>query len=364
LADGDTDEVAVVVPSRGSSLIGGTLRTSLTREEVDHTLIEGFFPRVDLTERPLAQTRTGLTTLGLPYAKDARITCHLAAFLARQVDATAELENFRPVEGARFLHPTALLLNGGVFKSESLEKRLLEVLNDWLDADGAPPARLLHGADLDLAVARGAAYYGYVRGGKGVRIRGGTAAAYYVGVESAMPAVPGLPPPIEALCIAPFGMEEGTETELPPYEFGVVVGEPVHFRFFASKTRRDDTVGTRLDGWNPDDIEELEEIEMTLPAEERQAGEVVPVHLAARVTEVGTLQLEAVSRDHGQRWKIEFDVRSGGCHAEDGEAGPAPPEEPILGDLSVGEERSSDGDGPTEAAGTGEKKSFWPFNRA
>jgi len=317
LADSNLDEVAIVVPSRGSSLIGGALRTSLTQAEVQKALIEGFFPRVELNDRPAAQSRTGLTTLGLPYAQDARITAHLAAFLARQIGATGELQGFASNPSARFLHPTAVLLNGGVFKSAILEQRLLEVLNHWLAADDAPPARLLQGADLDLAVSRGAAYYGYVRKGRGVRIRGGTAAAYYVGVESAMPAVPGFAPPLEALCIAPFGMEEGTEAALPPYEFGVVVGEPVHFRFFASTVRRDDEVGTRLDWWPEEEIEELEEIEVTLPADKHSPGDIVPVHLAARVTEVGTLQLEAVSREGGERWKVEFDVRS---DADKGEA--------------------------------------------
>ena len=367
LSDSDTNEVAVVVPSRGSSLIGGTLRTSLTRDEVGRTLVEGFFPRVQITDRPAVQARTGLTTLGLPYAKDARITCHLAAFLSRQIGATGELQGFDLPADAQFLHPTALLLNGGVFKSEALENRLLEALNSWLEADGAPRARLLHGADLDLAVARGAAYYGYVRKGRGVRIRGGTGAAYYVGVESAMPAVPGFAPPIEALCIAPFGMEEGTEADLPPYEFGLVIGEPVRFRFFASNVRRDDVVGTRLDYWSEDEMEELDEIEVTLPAEEYQAGDVVPVHLAARVTEVGTLQLEAVAKDGDKRWNVEFDVRAGEKPLPSDEN--VALEEPILGDLA---ERAAEAAPATAADETASempsddasaKKSFWPFNK-
>jgi hypothetical protein len=187
----------------------------------------------------------------------------------------------------------------------------MAVLNSWLAAEQAPEAQLLTGADLDLAVARGAAYYGFVRKGRGVRIKGGTAASYYVGVESAMPAVPGLPPELEALCIAPFGMEEGTQKELPDDEFGLVVGEPVRFRFFASHTRRDDVVGTRLNYWTDDELSELAEIEITLHDESRRAGEVVPVYLCSAVTEVGTLELNAVSqKDHG-RWKIEFDVRAG-----------------------------------------------------
>ncbi|MFB1030388.1 MAG: hypothetical protein QMC09_11990 [Thauera sp.] len=176
-------------------------------------------------------------------------------------------------------------------------------------AEGAAPARLLGGTDLDLAVARGAAYYGYVRRGRGVRIRGGTARAYYVGIESSMPAIPGMEPPLEALCVAPFGMEEGSEAALPEQEFGLVVGEPVRLRFFGSSVRRQDEVGTLLDWWTDDELQELEEIEATLPAEGRRPGEVVRVKLHARVTEAGTLELEALPVDGSARWKVQFDVR-------------------------------------------------------
>ena len=364
LSNLEAGEVAVVVPSRGSSLIGGTLRTALTRDEVSRTLVEGFFPKVKASDRPAAQTRSGLTTLGLPYAKDARITCHVAAFLARQVNATEELAGFNPPPDATFIHPTALLLNGGVFKSDSLAHRLLEVLNNWLVGEGAPEARLLAGADLDLAVARGAAYYGYVRQGKGVRIRGGTAAAYYVGVESAMPAVPGFPPPLEALCIAPFGMEEGTGAELPHDEFGLVVGEPVRFRFFGSNVRRDDVVGTRLDYWEEDELRELNEIEVHLSSENRRPGEVVPVHLAAKVTEVGTLQLEAVATGNGERWKVEFDVRAGETLVSDEPSSfDEVPENPVefLEEEVEAEEELEDNTGESSDEGQPVKKSLWPF---
>jgi hypothetical protein len=309
LADKSVEAMPVVVPSRGSRLIGGTIRTELTQEEVTHTLIEGFFPYVEASARPAARARTALTKLGLPYAQDAGVTRHLAAFLGRQTGATADLAGFEGREGASFLHPTAVLFNGGVFKAWQLAERTLEVLNGWLQAEGAPPARLLEGADLDLAVARGAAYYGYVRRGRGVRIRGGTARAYYVGIESAMPAVPGMEPPLQALCIAPFGMEEGTEADLPSQEVGLIVGELVRFRFFGSSVRRDDQVGTVLEYWSPDEVEELEDIEANLPAEGRTPGEVVPVRLRATVTEVGTLRLEAVPRSGNETWKVEFDVR-------------------------------------------------------
>lgn len=307
----DLDSMPLVIASRGSSLIGGTLRSELTREEVNRVLVEGFFPFVAVSDRPISRPRSGLRTAGLPYAQDAAITRHLATFLSKQQNATNDLADVNLPEHATFLHPSGVLFNGGVLKANALAERLMQVLNSWLSTEQAPEARLLAGADLDLAVARGAAYYGFVRKGKGVRIKGGTAASYYVGVESAMPAVPGLPPELEALCIAPFGMEEGTQEELPDDEFGLVIGEPVRFRFFASNTRRDDRVGTRLDYWTDDELSELAEIEITLPEENRKPGEIVPVHLCAAVTEVGTLELQAVSQKGDGRWKIEFDVRAG-----------------------------------------------------
>ena len=309
LSDPSTEAVPVVVPSRGARLIGGTLRTELTRDEVVGTLIEGFFPIVEASSKPASRARTALTKLGLPYAQDAAVTRHLAGFLSRQAGATADLPGFEAGEHRSFLHPTALLLNGGVFKAQTIAERTLQVLNGWLQSENTAPARILEGANLDLAVARGAAYYGYVRRGQGVRIRGGTAKAYYVGIESAMPAVPGVEPPIQIMCIAPFGMEEGTDAALPPQEVGLVVGETVRFRFFGSSVRREDEVGWSSDYWSPDEIEELEEIEAELPAEGRTAGEVVPVRLHAAVTEVGTLRLEAVPRDGDQAWNVEFDVR-------------------------------------------------------
>ncbi len=312
LSDATLDSVPVVVPSRGSRLIGGSIRTEVTRAELTQSLLEGFFPRVAVSDQPVTRARGGLTQLGLPYAQDAAITRHLAAFLGRQRDATAELEHFgaQLPEGSSFLHPTAVLFNGGVLKSDLLAERVLEILNGWLQSEGAAPARLLGGADLDLAVARGAAYYGYVRRGSGVRIRGGTAQAYYVAVESAMPAIPGMEPPIQALCLAPFGMEEGSEAALPEQEFGLVVGEPVRFRFFGSSVRRQDQVGTLLDFWGPEELHELREIEANLPAQGRAAGEIVRVKLQARVTETGTLELEAVPIGGSERWKVEFDART------------------------------------------------------
>ncbi|KQZ45094.1 Hsp70 family protein [Duganella sp. Root1480D1] len=311
LANAQAETWPIVVPSRGSKLIGGSIRTELTRAEVTIFITDGFFPQVQASARPAVRARAGLTQLGLPYAQDAAITRHLAAFLARQAGATAELEGFAVDPAHTFLHPSAVLFNGGVFKSELLANRVLETINGWLSTEGAEPARMLGGADLDLAVARGAAYYSYVRRGAGVRIRGGTARSYYVAVESSMPAIPGMEPPIQALCVAPFGMEEGSELELPGQEFGLVVGEPVHFRFFGSSVRRQDQIGAVLDFWGPDELVELNEIQATLSPEGRSIGEVAQVRLHAYASESGTLELLAVAQD-GQRWKVEFDVRGSG----------------------------------------------------
>ncbi|MEF1206461.1 nucleotide-binding protein [Photobacterium damselae] len=310
LNDSELKSVPIVVPSRGSKLLGGTLQTELTQEEVQQTLVEGFFPQTAVEEMPVQTARGALTQMGLPYAQDAAVSRHVASFLSRQSQAVEELfEKYEQVHDG-FIRPTAILFNGGVLKSSLLADRLMSIINSWLTTAGSEEAKRLQGLDLDLAVASGASYYGSVRRGKGVRIRGGIASSYYVGIESAMPAIPGMEPPLEALCVAPFGMEEGSEVNVPSKEFGLIIGQPVHFKFFGSTVRREDTAGTHLDWWEPEEMEELPEIQVTLPVTEgRSAGEVVPVKLASRVTELGTLCLEAISTENGQKWQVEFDVR-------------------------------------------------------
>jgi hypothetical protein len=323
-------EAPVTVPGRGSSLVGGAIRTALARDELEGVLVDGFFPRVGVEERPVQLRRGGLTTLGLPYAADPAVTRHLAAFLTRHRAALAGGGEVPvPLAGEAFLHPTAILFNGGVMKAEALAARIVEVVGAWLAAEGAPPPRVLPAADLDLAVARGAADYGRVRAGHGIRIRGGTARAYYVGVETAAPAVPGLPPPLRAVCLAPMGMEEGTSADLPGGEVGLVVGEPVQFRLFSSSVRRQDRSGDAVE--DGEELAELPPVEATVPAGDRPAGEVIPVRLRAHVTEIGTLELECVGT-RGGAWKLEWNLRQqrgdegggGRMGAEDEGAGAAP----------------------------------------
>jgi hypothetical protein len=312
LGPGAPAAVPLAIATKGAQLLGRTLRTELTQDEALQYLVDGFFPKVPSSAAPAARARAALTQLGLPYASDPAITRHLASFLTRQATS---LERFRgATTGAKpMLTPSCLLFNGGVMKGQALRARLVATLDGWMQEHGARPVRTLEGADYDLAVARGAASYGLARRGRGLRIRGGTARAYYVGIEGAVPAVPGLEPPLTALCVAPFGMEEGTEARLPPHELGIVVGEPVRFRFFGSSVRRDDQPGTELESWRADELEELAPIEVTLPAEGRRDGDVVPVRLGASVTPVGTLELEAIPTQpgaSGERWRVELSVRS------------------------------------------------------
>ncbi|MGZ5971294.1 MAG: Hsp70 family protein [Polyangiales bacterium] len=309
LSRDDVAAAPITIASRGSKLLGGSIRTELTRDELLKLLVDGFFPAVERTARPVSRARVGLQALGLSYAQDPAVTRHLAAFLARQAGATAGMTGFAEQGTRTLLHPTAVIFNGGVMKGSALRARILDTLNAWLAAEGSAPARVLEGVDLDLSVARGAAYYGYAKRGRGVRIRGGTARSYYVGVEGAVPAVPGLEPPITAICVAPFGIEEGTTAGEAPQELGLVVGEPVRFRFFGSTVRRDDRVGAVLERWAEGELDELSPIEATLPSEGRRAGEVVPVHLQSSVTEVGTLLLEAVPIGGKERWRVELGVR-------------------------------------------------------
>jgi len=302
----------ITLLGKGRKLVGGTVKTELMREDVDRVLLEGFFPNVQSDEAPLRHRRIGFQELGLPYAADPAVTKHLARFLSQQVQNSPEAANIR--RGRNGLAcPTHILFNGGVMKAAALRSRVVEVLNQWLAEEGFEglgAAQVLDSPDLDHAVARGAAYYGRARRGQGVRIRSGAPRTYYVGIESAMPSVPGMEAPLKALCVVPFGMEEGTEAQVPGREFGLVVGEPAEFRFLSSTVRKQDHVGDVLESWGAE-IEEISPLEVTLNVDGAQ-GAVLPVRLESRVTEIGTLELWCVSRDSKQRWKLELNIRDQG----------------------------------------------------
>jgi len=296
LAENGPEKHPISILGRGSKLIGGTVTVEVERAAVVELLAAGFFPACEVTDRPARSRVSGFQEIGLPYEAETAITKHLAAFLQSHGDDE---------EGP--LAPTHILFNGGVFKAEKLKSQLLNVLESWFP-DIEP--KLLEGHhDLDHAVARGAAYYGWAKTNGGVRIRGGTARSYYIGIETAGLAIPGAPRPLRALCVVPFGMEEGTELDVPAEPIGLIVGQPAQFRFFSSSVRKDDQPGVRLTAWSDDDLQETAPMEATLPKDESLEDHYVPVRFQARITELGVLELWCANDRGPGRWKLEFSVR-------------------------------------------------------
>lgn len=295
LSDAAISEHPVTILGRGSSLIGGTLKTSLTSQEVEGLIMDGFFPFCRFDETPKSDSRIGLKESGLSYESDPAVTRHLAGFLNRQETGA----------GPEGRIPTAVLFNGGVMKAAPLRKRILNAINAWHPAGSEIGIREINAYDTDLAVAKGAAYYGLALRGSGIRIRGGLGKSYYIAVSASMPAVPGMPAPVKALCVAPFGMEEGTDANIRDQEFVLVVGEPVRFDFLGSSVRKADAVGNIVEDWQGD-IEEITTIETALDGE---LGSIVRVSIEISVTEIGTIDLWCVSVDDDRRWKLEFNVR-------------------------------------------------------
>ncbi len=311
LSDPSLGEVAVVVPGRGSKLIGSTLSSNLTREEIEGTLLEGFFGWCGVQDHPQVARRTGLRTIGLNYAADSAILKHLARFLT---ESKKYIEPESPlaerVGDAAFVHPTAILFNGGVTKAGIFQERIMAVLNQWLQDDSGSPVSTLQAENPDLAVSLGAAYYGSVRRGKGVRVKSASAFSYYIGVESAMPAIPGMPPLLNGLCVVPVGTEEGSSFDIPGLEFGLVVGEAVDFRFFIGRDRPEDQLGFTVENAE-EALEELTTLEVHFSAEEGESADktVIPVRLRVILTEIGSLELWCEAIEGEQSWKLEFNLR-------------------------------------------------------
>lgn len=296
--------VDITILGRGSRLIGNTLKTELTEKEVQKFVVEGFIPLVDPEERSPTERRSGIQQIGLPYVQDPRISCQLAKFLSM----TGESDNDQMEQ---FVLPTAVLFNGGTLKATALREQILKLLNKWAKKLKKPAIKELPDADYDYAVSRGAAYYGLARQGHAIRIRGGTSRSYFVGVEEAAPAVPGMSPPLRAVCIVPFGLEEGEERKLEDQEFALVLGEPATFRFFSHATPKlsngtEPEIGTIVRNWKQE-LSELHPIETMLEKVEGD-GKTVRVKLKSKVTELGVLELWGVAQD-GRKWKLEFDVR-------------------------------------------------------
>jgi hypothetical protein len=309
LLAGMEEQLPVSIAGKGSSLFASTLQCEITRAELEQLILEGFFPPAGFGESPAEGSGAGIQEIGLPFAADPALTRHLSSFLA-QSNAQVALRSDLPeavVAKAREsrLMPTAILFNGGVCSADSIRQRLLEVLRSWPEADSV---RELSGTSYELAVALGAAHYAHIRqSGKGLRIRAGIPRSYYLGIESAMPAVPGFRPPVKGVCVVAQGMEEGSESTLSEQTFTLRTGKEVEFRFFSSHQRPTDTFGLVID-----DVEalldETSRLRVVLPSDGAHSS--VPVKLFSRINDLGILELWMQAHEGDAQWKLEFDVRA------------------------------------------------------
>ncbi|WP_040546598.1 Hsp70 family protein [Pedosphaera parvula] len=288
----------IALVAEGSRLLGGTLSSELRRDETERLILDGFFPACAPDEAPRRAARVALQELGLPYTQEPAITRHLAAFLRQHAKAGFSALG-EMVSTAALPRPDAILLNGGAFNSPKIAERLLEVVSSWWP--DAPRIRLLPHYSLEMAVARGAAYYGLARRGLGQRIGGGAAHAFYVGLATEKEETTR-----HALCLIPRGHEEGQPVDLAAQPFTLTLGRPVQFPLFS-------TTADRID--RPGDLVEISEEFRALPPIHtllKDAGgktASVPVHLRAMLTELGTLELWCVSDATNGRWRLEFELR-------------------------------------------------------
>jgi molecular chaperone DnaK (HSP70) len=295
-ADPNRPSVTLTVAGRGSAVVGGTLSSVVSREDVEQVVLEGFFPRVSADAEPRRGARAGLQEFGLPYAAEPEIPRHLALFL-RQHGAA----------GGQMVKPDALLFNGGALTPLAIRERIVEILSSWFQGESNAVWRptVLTSTNLDLAVAYGAAYYGLVRRGQGVRIGGGSARSYYIGLgtqarEDAAASV---------LCVVRHGMEEGEEVRLAEPEFEVLANQPVSFPLYASSTRTADPVGAVL-SIPAAQLTALPAIRTVLRFGKRTGAAKIPVQVSAKFTEVGTLELWCEARQTNHRWRLQFQLRS------------------------------------------------------
>ncbi len=286
LSDPNLQSVDITVLGAGSSLIGGTLRTEITRAEALELALDGFLPFSELDEKPKEEKRSLFREVGLPYVSDPAVTRHLAAFLSSSNTA-----------------PDAILFNGGFFIPDLLRDRVVDVIEKWY---GKRPL-VLENRDLDLAVAVGAAYYSYVRStGAGLIVRGGLPRSYYLGLAGSNPDT------LEALCLVPRGAEEGQTLEVDSEALQLVANKAVSFKLYSSLTRADDVAGQMLSLAQADlDTGDLK-LHAPLNAVIRfgKSGErLVPIKLGAKLTEVGTIEMWADSKVSEHRWRLEFELR-------------------------------------------------------
>ncbi len=295
-----TAAVDITVVGAGRSLIASTLKSSLSQAEVNEVLLDGFLPQIDLATPLQSGRRAGLSELGLPYVQDAAITRHLADFW-RRFRGLLQEESGRDAP-----FPDFMLFNGGVLEAELLRQRLLDLVGGWFQ-EGVGRAwqpTELPNPRPDLAVAMGAAYYGLVRQGEGVRVGSGSPRTYYVAIATATPGAEAY----AAVCLLPRGTEEGAQITLTEPEFAALTNQPVTFQLYASSTRLGDKLGEVVT-LEPAEVTVLPPIRTILHYGRRGVAQQLPVQLAVRLTEIGTLELWCQAKQSDHSWQLAFDVR-------------------------------------------------------
>ena len=329
------ERLTLSLPWAGSRLIGGARQIEVQRKEIHDLLVEGFFPLVPLDAKP-SRRSSGFQEFGLPFAPDPAVTRYLASFLTAHRHVA--MEDVDLPAGQDPARPDIVLFNGGLFESPVLRQRMIDGLRHMFGGNWSPI--VLDNDRLDLAVARGAAYYGMVRRGLGVRIAAGLARTYYIGVgaegesgeqggktgmgrgekeeqkksESLVspPASPISPPsfsPLPALCLLPAGVEPGSDVNLSERRFDLLVSEPVEFPLYVSSTRLTDRPG-ELVAFDREQMTPLPPIRTVLRTRKKSESETVAVNLHARLTEIGTLDLWCSEIEGTRSWRLQFDVRS------------------------------------------------------
>ncbi len=294
LGDAAADAIHVSVPGRGTGVVGGALGATLTRAEVEATVLDRFFPRVDADARPRQASGLALREWGLPFAEEPEITRHVAEFLRRQREAAGQ-------GAARLVRPDALLFNGGALEPAPVRERLQDVVGSW--HGGERPA-VLEGNSLHLAVARGAAYFGLVRRGLAVRIGGGAARTYYLGVEAAAER----DGTVRAVCLVPRGMEEGESVEIAEPELELLANRPVAFPLYTATHRSGERAGEVI-SVPAGALGTLPPLRTVLRFGRKLQETALPVHIEVRLTEIGTLEVWCRSRTTDHRWRLEFRLR-------------------------------------------------------
>ncbi|MBW1897209.1 MAG: molecular chaperone DnaK, partial [Deltaproteobacteria bacterium] len=301
-----SDTIPISLPGRGRGVVAGVLSGALSLEDVEKTIINGFFPLTQLNELPVRGTSMGIQEWGLPFATDPIIPHHLAAFLKTHLsEGGSANDGDRPP----CLQPTAILFNGGVFTPDSVRRRLLEILSTWFPGVGGKPWQplVLENDVPAIAVACGAAYYGLVRRGRGVRIVGGSPRAYYVKVMSGDGSKQEQEQ-INTVCVIPRGMEAGEEVEIETPLFKVLTNQPASFSLYSSHVRTGDQLGDILTV-KEDALSKLPPLRTVLRFGKKGVVRKIPVYLCARLTEIGTLELSCHARETEHRWKLPFNIR-------------------------------------------------------